>query len=540
MNKYLTVFLLICSPLFIIKAQDLQTIDSLTKSVPIARGKEKILLLNSLAWEYRLIIPDSTISIGKRSYELGKKLQLETGQAIPLNFIGVAYEYKGSSIEAYEYYKQALTEATNQNDIVQVAYASNNLGRLFLDQGNILKSLEAHNKALQIFESMNDLRGMEFVHLNLAQLYLSQQNFKLAEQYFLKVHENRLKLDRGPSVSSFINLGTFYRQIGEMGKSNQFFFKADSLCSAIGNQVQRTEVNFLLAENSFLENKLNTGERFAEKALASASLRGQNNARIYNILGKIYFKQNKLGLAKECFKKVLDNARTFKSIELKMDAHYYLFQIFNKEGSTENKLTNQNQYLSLKDSVNELELTRQIEKLKFQFNLEIEQKKRENELLKTLDARNTVIIKKQQTINTIYGVALVVIIIIAFLQFRNAKIKSQLNVELEKKQEKIIRQSEELKAINLEIEKINANLEKIIEERTRTIKEKNKLLREYAYFNSHQIRGPLARILGLISLVNMEYKDNFGPHLQMLQQAGNDLDDAINTINKLIDDVGSE
>jgi signal transduction histidine kinase len=289
-----------------------------------------------------------------------------------------------------------------------------------------------------------------------------------------------------------------------------------------------------------LENKLTAGERYGQKALASAVLRGQNSARIFNILGKIYFKRNEFGLAKDHFKKVLENSRTFKSVELKMDAHYYLFQIFSKEGSTENKLKNQNQYLSLKDSVNELELTRQIEKLKFQFNLEIEQKKRENELLKTLDARNTVIIKKQQTINTIYAVALVVIIIIAFLQFRNAKIKSQLNTELEKKQEKIIRQSEELKASNLEIEKINANLEKIIEERTRTIKEKNKLLREYAYFNSHQIRGPLARILGLISLVKLEHKDNFGPHMQMLQQAGDDLDDAIDKINKLIDDVGSE
>jgi tetratricopeptide (TPR) repeat protein len=540
MNKFLTFLLLLCSPIFITKAQDLKKIDSLTKSIPIARGKNKITLLNSLAWEYRLIIPDSTISIGKRSFELGKKLQLETGVAIPLNFIGVAYEYKGAAIEAYEYYKLALTEATNQNDNVQVAYSNNNLGRLFLDQGNVLKSLEAHNNALQIFESLNDLVGMEFVHLNLAQLYLSQQNYKLAEQYFLKVHENRLKLDRGPSVSSYINLGTFYRQSGEMAKSNQFFLKADSLCNVIGNQVQRTEVNFLLAENSFLENKLSVGERYGQKALTSAALRGQNSARIFNILGKIYFKRNEFGLAKDCFRKVLENSRTFKSVELKMDAHYYLFQIFSKEGSTENTLKNQNQYLSLKDSVNELELTRQIEKLKFQFNLEIEQKKRENELLKTLDARNSVIIKKQQTINAIYAVALIVIIIIAILLFRSAKIKSQLNTELEKKQEKIIRQSEELRASNLEIEKINSNLEKIIEERTRTIKEKNKLLREYAYFNSHQIRGPLARILGLVALVNIEYKDNFGPHLQMLQQAGNDLDDAIDTINKLIDDVGQE
>jgi hypothetical protein len=121
MIKYLVSVLLLCSPFFIIKAQDLEKIDSLTKAIPVVRGKEKITLLNSLAWEYRLIIPDSTIAIGKRSYELGKKIPLDVGLAIPLNFIGVAYEYKGASIAAYEYYMQALAVANSQNDNVQVA-----------------------------------------------------------------------------------------------------------------------------------------------------------------------------------------------------------------------------------------------------------------------------------------------------------------------------------------------------------------------------------------------------------------------------------
>jgi tetratricopeptide (TPR) repeat protein len=536
MHKYIIYLLLITSALNT-KAQNYNRIDSLAKLIPVTRGKDKITLMNALAWEYRLINPDSTIKIGLRAYETGKKLSLEKSQAIPLNFVGVAYEYKGAAIEAYDFYKQALTVATQQNDDAQIAYANNNLGRLFLDQGNVLKSLEAHNKALEIFESLHDAIGMEFVHLNLAQLYLSQQNFKLAEEYFLKVHENRTRLERGPTVSSYINLGTFYRQLGDMTKSNQYLVLADSLCNLRGNQVQRTEVNFLLAENRLMQKKHPEAERYALKALSYAQFRDLNTARIYNALGKIYFEQNQFNRAKESFKKALENSRTFKALEIKMDAHYYLYQIFNKEGSTENKLKNQNQYLSLKDSVNEIELTRQLEKLKFQFNLEIEQKKRENELLRDLDARNSIIIKKQQTINTIYVIALVVIVIIAALLYRNSKLKNQLYNELENKQEEIIRQSEQLRVSHQEIEKINSNLEKLVEARTETIREKNKLLREYAYFNSHQIRGPLARILGLISVVNMEYKDNFGPHLQMLQQAGNELDEAIKQINKLINEV---
>lgn len=94
---------------------------------------------------------------------------------------------------------------------------------------------------------------------------------------------------------------------------------------------------------------------------------------------------------------------------------------------------------------------------------------------------------------------------------------------------KILRQSEQLKAINQEIEKINTNLEK-------TIEAKNKLLTEYAYFNSHQVRGPLACIPRLIQIINIEYKEHLDGHANAFAE-GNDLDAAIHKINELIDDV---
>lgn len=518
-------------------AQNLQQIDSLRKLAGIKSGTEQFEILSTLAWEYRLVSPDSTIAIGKRAYELGKRLELKKNLSRPLNFIGVGYEYKAFVIDAYEYFKQALTTATLQNDEIQIAYANNNLGRLFLDQGNILKALEANEAALAIFKSHNDLSGIASTHLSLAQLYQSQKDFEKAEEYFLKVYETRYQLEHAPNISAITQLGIFYRESGDIKKADKFLHKADSLCAVRKNEVLRANINFQIAKTRLLEKKYSEAEAVAKKAIEYSVRKGINTARIYNVWGQVKFHQGDYEKAKEYFNKVLNSTKTFKDSDIKMDAHFYLFKIYSKEGATEKKLHNENQYLALKDSLKEIELTKQIEKLKFQFNLELEQKRRENELLKTLDSRNTDIIRKQQTINAIYAAALLVIVGVAFMLFRNAKTKNRLNVELEKKQEKILRQSEELRAINLEIEKINANLEKTVEERTKTIKEKNKLLTEYAYFNSHQIRGPLARILGLIHLLNMEYKDSFGGHLAMLQQAGTDLDDAIHTINKLIDDV---
>jgi tetratricopeptide (TPR) repeat protein len=518
-------------------AQSPSRIDSLRKLLPGSTEREQFDLLSALAWEYRLVIPDSAIQLGKRAYELGMKLELEKDVAKPVNFIGVGYEYKGSVAEAYDYYKQALAIATDQNDDLQIAYANNNIGRLFLDQGNAIKALDAHQAALSIFELRNDLAGIAYVYLNLAKLYQSQKDFVKAEDYFLKMVDTRMRLEKTLNISSLIQLGAFYRESGNLLKSDSYLLQADSLCVVRKNEVQRAEINFLLASNRLKEHKLVEAEAFAKKALTYSINKGINPARVYNVTGKIHYDRGNLTTAKDNFKRVLDNSKTFREAELKMDAHYYLFQIYSQEGIKDQKLHNENQYLALKDTLRELELERQLEKLKFQFKLELEQKKRENELLKTLDSRNNTIIRKQQILNSVYVMAMVVIVVIAFLQFRNAKIKNKLNIDLEKKQEKILRQSEELKISHQQIEKINSNLEKLVEERTQTIKAKNKLLTEYAYFNSHQIRGPLARILGLINILNLEKKDNQENQLAMLQQAGNELDDAIKKINKLIDDV---
>ena len=52
-----------------------------------------------------------------------------------------------------------------------------------------------------------------------------------------------------------------------------------------------------------------------------------------------------------------------------------------------------------------------------------------------------------------------------------------------------------------EIEMININLEKTIQERTKDVNLRNQKLEEYAFLNSHILRGPMCRITGVIYLI---------------------------------------
>ena len=73
--------------------------------------------------------------------------------------------------------------------------------------------------------------------------------------------------------------------------------------------------------------------------------------------------------------------------------------------------------------------------------------------------------------------------------------------EIQIKNEEIQAQNEEILSQAEEIQGINDNLELLVQERTIELERKNKALEEYAFINAHQLRAPLASILGLIHLV---------------------------------------
>src|SRR5690606_17593608 len=122
--------------------QNLELIHNLKNQLTSADQNKRFEILNDLAWEYRWALPDSTIFYAEIAYDLGKGLNLTKNMAEPLNFIGVAYNYKGDRLKAFEYYEQALNVSIQQRDSAQIAYTNNNLGRLFFEQGVLGRSYE--------------------------------------------------------------------------------------------------------------------------------------------------------------------------------------------------------------------------------------------------------------------------------------------------------------------------------------------------------------------------------------------------------------
>lgn len=114
---------------------------------------------------------------------------------------------------------------------------------------------------------------------------------------------------------------------------------------------------------------------------------------------------------------------------------------------------------------------------------------------------------------------------------------SNLKFQIENKNEELSLQNKKISEINDKLRHLNENLEVRITERTQDIEQRNIQLSEYAFINSHLLRAPVARIIGLLNLFSKTKSESKRAEiLEHLKQSGSDLDDVVSKINLALDE----
>ena len=96
-------------------------------------------------------------------------------------------------------------------------------------------------------------------------------------------------------------------------------------------------------------------------------------------------------------------------------------------------------------------------------------------------------------------------------------------------------QKEELLLRQNELNAINDNLEALVNERSQKIITKNEQLTKYAFTNAHNVRGPLARILGLIIVSKLEKESDYQFFFEKVKEEAESIDKILKQINEELD-----
>lgn len=475
-------------------AQNRSLIDSLRNRLTSEETRSQFEVLNTLAWEYRFANQDSTIHFGRMALELGKRIQIKKNLAKPFNFIGVAFNYKGDRIKAFEYYQQAVQVAEAQRDSVQLAFANNNIGRLLFEQGIVAKSFNYFVKALKLFTATNDLSGIAYAKQSLGNLYRLQLDYPKAKQAYKDALQIRLRLANNRDImAAYVYLGTLAREANRLDSSNAYLLKADSVVRLTNDEINLAEIKILLADNYLRLGQLERARELGEAGFGV--IQKMNNRRIlpeaHLLMGKIHVAGKQYSKAVAQFTSALQLAKESHASSFQMEAYFQLATASSMLGKKQEEIGYMNHYLVLKDSVEDLELARKVERL--QFELQIETKEKENELLKLQKAQTEAVISRQRLVNLLSWIVITFLAVLAIIIWRVSKRRKDINVQLAIQNHQINEHQQEIAVQNEALSKRNHLLSEIINE-------KDTLMSIVA----HDLKAPLNRITGLVQLIELD------------------------------------
>jgi signal transduction histidine kinase len=109
------------------------------------------------------------------------------------------------------------------------------------------------------------------------------------------------------------------------------------------------------------------------------------------------------------------------------------------------------------------------------------------------------------------------------------------NENLKTSSEKLIEQTKQLQQQKANLTKLRNDLEKAVTEKISEAQNKSEILDEYSFINSHHVRAPLARVLGLIRLIELEHVDNSSREsFQKIKNDAEEIDSILSKINSIV------
>ncbi|MDR6944476.1 tetratricopeptide repeat protein [Mucilaginibacter pocheonensis] len=411
-----------------------------------ARDTNEVINLNSHAYSNRLTDPKQTVEDATKALTLATKLNYMDGIAESYRVIGIGKYYLDQPEKAIDNYLNSLAYFGKANNLRGEAKVYNNIGVLFRDH-DYDRSLVYLNKSLVIAQKIGDDKLIAASYLNIGNTYNRKNNFYQALNYYDKSYHLFSKLkDSVNLIQCLLNRGVI-------------FYKLKDYDKALG----------LLLE--------------ANKGAKSRDL-NESVASIDLTLASLYMAQRKFDEAEKMVQEGTAYTQLVRDPKLEYDYKYTTYELEVNRKNFENAL------ISLRE-IYKIDSATYKTNVSVQMNL-VEAKRKQEEQLK----ENERIAERQAydrsrfwAVCTVAGLLLVVI----GLLVGNVKRKAKTNAQLTMLNGEVLRQKDNL-------DRINHHLEEIIDERTKDLQIKNKKLSEHSSYLSHQIRGPIATLRGLINL----------------------------------------
>ncbi len=365
--------------------------------------------------------------------------------------------------------EKALSMASKyeaEGDFKEATRYINEAGITAWENKDYLNAIDYFNRSIELNSKINNESGISKLQSNLGMIYTDMRQYKNSLNYFQLALDYRLVYgQRTEIISTYINVAVVLNNLKRYEEAAKNLEKALTIATEMNDAAQMKSCYGMLAE---------TYERA-----------GNNEKMIH------YFNLYKT------FHEMIQRNKVNKAQKQVESEHLHALQVELERKEKELQLIAANKELEqTEEELSNLSLAaRELYSANSKQELAISLLESENKLDKSIIRANKITQGFQRKIILISIAGLVILILLVLVLYRNYRYKKQVNIQLVSQNKKII--------------ELNDNLEARVKNRTRELEitmqqleRKNKDLDEFSHVISHNLRAPVATILGLNEIID--------------------------------------
>lgn len=409
-------------------------------------------LFIAISRAYLRTSPATAFGFAENALELAKKSNFAQGAGRALNQLGLVAFQTGDYANATNYFLKALKINEQLDYKSGVANTFGYLARVYTQQRSYQQAIGYHTKALKIRALLKDNAGAANTYNNLGLLHNQLKKYDQAIDYYTKSLLIQRKLENQPGMAiTYNNIGEAYNQ--QRNYSNALYYFLKSL------QIKKARKDFS-GEAITLSNIGNIYYETRQYSLAVKSLlkaleirqRINDNQRIAatcNNLGRVLTQQQKYKTAIQYYTQAINLAKAIKSNEILANAYEGLAITYHRMGEHDLAFEAQRRFTRFKDMIFNEQTSKRISQLQARYDVQKKQRQIER-LNRDQRLKQDEISKERALRNAFIGISLLVIIL-AFMLYRNSK-KDRISNEI------FAHKSRELQQKTIEVERKNRAL----------------------------------------------------------------------------------
>jgi two-component system NtrC family sensor kinase len=275
-----------------------KTIDTLRVALSKATvDTVRLNILMQLGTNYFIPNPDSSIIFGLQAYDLAGKYKLPLKQAKVLNNMANAYSTMGDYVKGIQMYFKALRVNESFNNIPGIVTVYNNIGATYVqeaDYKNALRYLQLGDKLWEPYilshklKKINERRQKAVLFINFGECYLYTNRIDSAD-YYLQLAYRDAKNNNFANLTNNIDRDLGEVEIARGHKATALKYLREAVTISKSNDDgEMLSMSYLSTAKLFRNNKQqDSAEYYAKQALESA--RGGNYEQDVLNAGKVLY-----------------------------------------------------------------------------------------------------------------------------------------------------------------------------------------------------------------------------------------------------------